>query len=393
MRRVQPISKDEEKIKIVHLVSTLGIGGLEMVVLDLARNADRDAFQLHVFCLGEIGALEPRFEAIGVPVESLNWSRRGRSRVILRLFKRLRELRPDVLHTHNPDPHLIGSLAAALARVPVLVHTKHGRNYPNRPRAVRANRIASRLTNCIVPVSHDAARVARDVERVSPRKLHVIHNGVDLRRFAAPQRPERKPVSRAVHVARLNIIKDQESLLRAARIVCDAAPDFRLELIGDGPKRAELEALHGELKLGDRVRFAGFRDDVQRILSESDLFILSSISEGISITLLEAMAAGLPVVATDVGGNPEIVVDGETGLLAPARSPEKLAAAILELIHDPERASRMGQAGRRRVEEEFDVRRVARKYEDIYVSCLDAGGRRRLPSIQAQPISSGVHVP
>lgn len=367
------MARSDGPVRVAHLVSTLHIGGLEMVVYDLARQRDRSTFDVRVICLGALGDLAPRFAALGVPVESLGWSGQGRARVALRLARRLRALRTDVLHTHNPDPHHIGTLARVMARVPVLVHTKHGRNYPKRPRAVAANRWASRWTDRIVPVSDDAARVAIEIERVAPTKVGVIHNGVDLAQYEVPRRPTSGPMLRAVHVARLNRIKDQPTLLHAARIVLDAVPEFRLDLVGDGERRAELEALHAELGLGDRVRFLGFRDDIQRILAESDLFVLSSLSEGISITLLEAMAAGLPVVATRVGGNPEVVVDGVTGRLVPERNPEALAAAVLDLVRGPEAARRMGAAGRRRVEDEFDLRCVARRYEDLYLALFTRG--------------------
>lgn len=340
------------------------------MVLDLARHSNRDYFEPSVLCLREAGVLARRFEEIDVAVESLDWSGRGLAKIILRLARWLRAVRPDILHTHNPSPHFVGAAAGALARVPVLVHTKHGRNHPDQPRAVAVNRIASQFTDCIVAVSHDAAEVARAVERVSNNKVCVIHNGVDLARYACLERKTGVPIRRAVHVARFTSVKDQETLLRAARIVCDAVPDFQLDLIGDGPKRADLEALQSSLGLGDRVRFSGFHDDVQRVLAESDLFVLSSVSEGLALTVLEAMAAGLPVVATEVGGNPEIVANGETGLLVPARSPVKLATAIVELIRDPDRARRLGAAGRRRVEVEFDLRRVSSRYENLYSRLL-----------------------
>jgi glycosyltransferase involved in cell wall biosynthesis len=221
-----------------------------------------------------------------------------------------------------------------------------------------------------VPVSEDAAEVVRDIERVPARKVCVIHNGIDLTAFPTPAAPRPAKGNRAIHVARLNPVKDQPTLLHAARLAADAEPSFRLDLVGDGPARAELEALHRQLNLGGHVRFLGFRDDVRDLLTAADFFVLSSVSEGISLTLLEAMAMGLPVVATDVGGNREVVAEGTTGLLVPAQSPAALAEAMLGLVRDPERARRMGAAGRRRAEEKFDLRRVVREYEELYLSLL-----------------------
>jgi sugar transferase (PEP-CTERM/EpsH1 system associated) len=357
-------------VRVVHLVSSLNIGGLEMVVLSLARYRDPARFDVRVLCLQERGALAPRLEALGVPVESLDCPDLARGRTVVRLTRRLRALRPHVVHTHNPNPHVFGSVAAWSAGVPVLVHTKHGRNYPDQFRAVLMNRLATCLSNCIVPVSEDAARVARDVERVPRGKVIVIRNGIDLDRFPAACRPPTAVATRAIHVARLHPIKDQATLLRATRQVVDAEPRFRLDIVGDGPTAAELHALREGLGLGSHVRFLGFRDDVASLLAAADFFVLSSVTEGISLTLLEAMATGLPIVATDVGGNREVVANGRTGLLVPARSCGALAEAMLQLVHNPETTRQMGVAARQRVEQEFDLRRVVARYEQLYLTLL-----------------------
>ncbi|MGE5192782.1 MAG: GT4 family glycosyltransferase PelF, partial [Deltaproteobacteria bacterium] len=182
------------------------------------------------------------------------------------------------------------------------------------------------------------------------------------------------------------LTKDQRTLLRAMRLVVDEVSDFVLDIVGDGPDRPALESLCDELRLRGNVRFLGFRDDVHALLPQSDLFVLSSVTEGLPMTLLEAMAAGLPTVSTDVGGISELVAEGETGRLVPPQSPEALAAAILELVRDPERAARMGTAGRRRVAGEFDLRRVVARYEDLYQKLLGrqagaAHGARHGPAI------------
>jgi sugar transferase (PEP-CTERM/EpsH1 system associated) len=358
------------RVRVVHLVSSLNIGGLEMVVLNLARYHDQARFDVRVLCLQEKGALAPRVEALGVPVESLDCPDLARGRTVLRLTRRLSALRPHVIHTHNPNPHVFGSVAAWGAGVAVLVHTKHGRNYPDQFRAVLMNRLATCLSSCIVPVSEDAAQVARDVERVPRGKLLVIRNGIDLARFPAACRPRAATACRAIHVARLHPVKDQATLLRATRRVVDAEPGFRLDVVGDGPAGKDVQALADELGLSGHVRFLGFRDDVADLLAEADFFVLSSVTEGISLTLLEAMATGLPVVATDVGGNREVVAHGRTGLLVPARSPEPLAEAILRLVRNPETTRQMGAAARRRVEQEFDLRRVVARYEQLYLALL-----------------------
>jgi sugar transferase (PEP-CTERM/EpsH1 system associated) len=354
-------------LRVVHLVSTLNIGGLEMVVVNLMQWCDRSKIEPHVICLGETGALADQISALGIPVESLSASGKvsGRRR-LWRLARRLRALRPHVLHTHNPAPHWTGALAAQLARVPVLVHTKHGRNYAHRWRAVLTNRVASGLSDCIVPVSEDAAQVALDVEHTPPHKLRVIRNGVDVERYTHRAKRCDAPGLRAVTVARLNPIKDQATMLRATRLVVEQEPGFQLEIVGDGQERERLTRLVEELGLHKHVVFHGFRDDVPAFLGGQGFFVLSSVSEGISLTLLEAMAVGLPVVATDVGGNREVVASGETGWLVPPRSPERLAEAMLRFVRDPSELAAFGAAARERVEQHFDLRRVVAQYEALY---------------------------
>jgi len=168
----------------------------------------------------------------------------------------------------------------------------------------------------------------------------------------------------------LNPIKDQLTLLEAVRIVVDREPSFRLTIVGDGPRRNELHELSQKLTLGDHVVFLGERNDVPQLMARADLFVLSSLQEGLSLTLLEAMASGLAVIATDVGGNRELVTPGQTGFLVPSRSPERLAAAILDLLARPDAVRSMGKQGRALVEREFGVEQMVRKYEQFYSSSL-----------------------
>jgi sugar transferase (PEP-CTERM/EpsH1 system associated) len=368
------------RVRVVHLVSSLGIGGLEMMVLNLVHCSNRNAFASHVICLQQTGAVAPMLEAVGVPVTNLDCSGLASARTLWRLTRCLRQLRPHVVHTHNPRPHLYGTTAALLAGVPVVLHTKHGINPLDRGLATLGIRVASRLTDFVVAVSEATAEVARRVERVPSRKLSVIRNGVDVPRFPFVA-CRAKTSRRVIHVARLQGSKDQTTLLRAARLVADAEPGFQLELVGDGPLRTPLTALAAGLSLGRCVRFLGFRNDVADLLSKGDLFVLSSVSEGIPLALLEAMAAGLPVVATSVGGVTEVVLPGQTGLLVPPGSPEALARAVLILLRDPATAHRMGQAGRQRIEKEFDLRHVTARYENLYLRLL--GQRRAKKSLSA----------
>src|SRR5262245_13584622 len=258
--------RGSRRVRVTHLVSTLNIGGLEKVVYDLTRLADRERFDVQVVCLGEVGALGPSFAEAGVPVTALNVHGQGVAYSVRVLLAHLRANSPDVLHTHNPAPHVAGALAGRIVGIPVVVHTKHGRNFPGNIKKVWANRIASWFTRRIIAVSADAANVARQIEHVPPQKVEPLFNGIDLERFHYAESSLNREVYRAIHVARLDFPKDLVTLLRAVRIVANSAPKFHLDIVGDGPQRAKLEALCDELRLRDHLTFHGFRDDVNRML-------------------------------------------------------------------------------------------------------------------------------
>jgi glycosyltransferase involved in cell wall biosynthesis len=348
---------------VVHVTLGLGVGGQEKLLVEFARHADRARFDLRVVSLGGRGTLAPELEACGVPVEALAEPDGLRPGIVLRLAGLFRRWRADVVHTHDNRPLVYGAPAARLARVPQVIHTKHyGRIAHIGRRQALLEAAAARLSDRFICVSRDSATAAI-AQGVPARKVGAIWNGIDLARFAyvgpCPGGP-------AVLVARLSPEKDIATLLRAAALVARAEPGFRLEIAGNGPCLLELQQLAGELGLGERVRFLGEVRDVPGLLARASLFVLSSLTEGISLTLLEAMARGLPVVATRVGGNPEVVADGETGLLVPPGKLEILAEAVLQLWRDPGRGRKLGLAGRRRVEANFAVRGMVSRYEALY---------------------------
>ncbi len=357
-------------IRIAHLVTTLGIGGQEMVILSLVQHMDRSRFDPVVLALHEGGPLADRLRALDVPVEVIGGDGLSGLALTRQLARRLRYWRPQLLHTHNPAPHQHGALARHLARVPALLHTKHGRNNITKRTRQFAERVAGWLTDLVVPVSADAAEVARHDDRVPERKLRVIHNGiqVDTLPVAPVLEPGRPP--RAVHVARLHRIKDQSTMLAGVKIIAERIPGFTLDVVGDGPNGEYLRAEAISLGLGDVVRFHGMRDDVASYLARADLFLLTSLSEGIALTLLEAMGCGLPAIVTDVGGNREVVIPGETGTMIPVGDSRALADAVCDLVADPERARRWGSAARERVLSHFNITTTVSRYEAAYLELL-----------------------
>jgi len=369
-----------ERARVAHVVLGLRAGGLERVVIDLATKIDRTRFDPLVIALEEPGELAPLLEPWGVPIRL---ARRGLDPAsLLVLADRIAREGVDLVHTHNPSPHVHGVVAALLAaarrgrRRPRVVHTKHGRNYVDDARRVLVNRAAAALSDRIVAVSDDARRVALEVERVSAERLVTIRNGIDVDAFQPGDAERARRLAHvpdgALHVgcvARLSAEKDHATLIEAFFRLRALFPDARLSLVGEGPERGALEALCERLGVRSSTRFLGHRDDVAALLPGFDVFALASRTEGTSLTLLEAAAAGVPIVATRVGGNPEVVSDGETGLLVPAGDPDALAEAIVGLATCPERR-RMGERGRASVEARYGVAKMVAAYESLYAEVL-----------------------
>jgi glycosyltransferase involved in cell wall biosynthesis len=349
------------RLRVAHVTLGLDVGGQEKLLVEFARHADRDGFELVFVSLTGRGLLAADLDTQRWPVVALE-PPGLRPRLVLRLARLFRDLKVDVVHTHDDKPLLYGAPAARLARVRRVLDTRHGRALGLSWRQHLLVRLAARLTDAFVCVSDDCAALSRR-QGVRGRRVVTLRNGIDVARFtyAGPQKGG--PV---VTVARLSPEKDLETLVRAAALAAAERPAFRLEVAGDGPCLLGLQKLVRTLGVGEHVRFLGEVRDVPSLLARASLFAQSSLSEGISLTLLEAMARGLPVVATRVGGNPEVVAEGTSGLLVPAGDPPALARAMLELAGDRNRARQMGLVGRRRVEQGFDVRRMVARYESLY---------------------------
>jgi glycosyltransferase involved in cell wall biosynthesis len=352
------------RLRVAHVTLGLDVGGQEKLLVEFARCADRRRFDLHFVSLGGRGVLADDLESQGWPVTTLDEPTGFRPGLVLRLARLFYQLGIDIVHTHDERPHIYGAFAARLACVRRLIHTRHhGMADRLTPRQAVLVRLAARLSDWFVCVSTDSARQAVK-QGVSPCIVRTLHNGIDLMRFDPPAARDGGPV---VTVARLSPEKDITTLLFAAKLAVAQDPSFRLEIAGDGPCAADLRRTASDLGLDGCVRFHGQVRDVPALLTRAGLFVLSSQTEGVSLTLLEAMACGLAVVATRVGGNPEVVADGETGLLAPPGDPAALAQAMLRLRRDNEERRRMELAGRRRVERCFDVRRMTAAYECMYL--------------------------
>ncbi len=356
---------EPSKPAIAHVVLNLKVGGLERVVVNLVRGFRDSPYNCVVCCLESRGEFADDIDRLGVPLHvfykkaGLDWN------VILHLAHFFREHNVKIVHTHNPGPHFHGMIAAWLVGVPVRVHTRHGRNFPDDKKQVAINRILSWGTDVIVPVSDDAGKVATEVEHVNPRKVHRIWNGIDVDLYQPADEPSARPPVIGT-VARLSPEKDQKTMLAAFRHVLDSIPEARLILVGDGPSAQELHDTAAKLGINGQVDFLGQRSDIPEVLRRMSVFTLSSTTEGLSMTVLEAMAAGLPVVATDVGGNRELINPPECGVVVPARDPQALAKAYVEVLHDRKQRAQMSIAARARAVRFFSLEHTVSEYANLY---------------------------
>lgn len=362
----------EPRIHIQHVVLSLQPGGLENGVVNVVNGLDPSRFRSSLCCLQSAGGFANRVRAPGVSIHEMGLGRGNDYRLPWRLARLFRRTRPDIVHTRNPEAFFYGFLGAKLAGVGVLVHSEHGRTFPDKWHRLSVQRFFSRYTATVFAVSEQLKRdLVREVGLPAAR-IEVVYNGVDLSRCVPIDRESvRRRLGAGVSdivigsVGRLVPVKNYPLLLRAVRgLLANAV--IIVALVGDGPERTALTAMAQALGLGERVRFLGHRDNVFELLAAMDVFVLPSVSEGMSNTLLEAMAASVPVVASDVGGNPEIVRDGVDGLLFPTADEAALRERLRRLCLDLPLRARLGKAGRARILEGFSIEAMIARYELLY---------------------------
>ncbi|WP_018086546.1 glycosyltransferase family 4 protein [Desulfurispora thermophila] len=382
--------------RIMHVIRPAA-GGMKNHLLAQLRYADRETFQLTVACPPEMVGV---VEAMGVKVFSLPISPDTdllTDRVVVKkLAVLLKQEKIDLLHAHGSRAGLLGRLAALLAGTPLRFFTAHNSIFYSGWPAwkqfslVLAERVLAACSQQVIAVSENLRRELIEREKLPPHKVVCIHNGIEPGRFLEDQRrPDMKQdwgLSGASvvlgTVARLAPQKGLSTLLKAFALLYGQMAgenDLRLVLVGDGPLMSELRALAGELGIGERVIFTGMRRDIPQLMHCFDIFVLPSLTEGLPLTVLEAMAAGLVVVASRVGGIPEAVWDGQTGFLVPPGDEAALAEKLRYLVQQPELRCRMGEAGRMRVLEEFTAQSMVQKTEQLYFTWLKRF-RKRLRS-------------
>jgi glycosyltransferase involved in cell wall biosynthesis len=361
---------------LAYVVNSLNPGGTEKLVVDMSLAFSAD-FEVVVICLDEPGLWADKLRTKNIPVYCL-WRQPGLDfAVALKLARFCRQWRIDIIHAHQCTPWFYAALARLIYSSPRLLFEEHGRFYPEvkKKKRILVNKILiSKLTHSFVAVSEDIRRRLVKYEGLNYGKIEVIYNGVEPE--AAVTVAERLELRREMGtgvddfvvgtVGRLDPIKNLPLLVKSISCARKKHPNIRGLLVGDGPALGEIKALIDNAGLNGVIALPGYRTDARKLTQCMDLFALSSFSEGTSMALLEAMTAGTPVVVTAVGGNPEIVVAGETGWVVESDCKDELVAAILEASAHPAKTSRFGEAGRCRFQEMFTFDGMVRNYRTLY---------------------------
>jgi glycosyltransferase involved in cell wall biosynthesis/predicted ATP-grasp superfamily ATP-dependent carboligase len=361
------------KVKtILHLIECSGPGGAETILMNLVKSLDQKKYR-SVICLLEDGWLNARLRERGFDTVIIPQRKGLHPGWIYKCIELIRQRKISLLHAHEFTLNTYGSIVSKLTGVPIIT-TVHGKNYYwEKWRRRVACRFAARQSK-MVAVSEDTKNFLMSRVGVKKEHLTTIHNGIDINTYScAPEAKEARNGARGGKcgpvigtVGNLYPVKGQTYLLKALPMVIKSFPNVTCMIAGRGELLGQLKAEAAELGLDGKVKFLGFRDDIPELLQELDIFVLPSLSEGLPLSALEAMAAGKPVVATDVGGTHEAVIDRHTGLLVPPEDPQALSEGILCLLRQPELAKIFGDAGRKRVEQIFSLETMIKRYEELY---------------------------
>jgi glycosyltransferase involved in cell wall biosynthesis len=356
-------------IKILHLLESAGseISSFQRIVEATARHLDRKRFRVHVWILGEDGPVVDQLAVAGAAVKVIPWSRslRANPSGALQFWQTLRREHFDIVHQHFGGGRAVRFVTRCGTRAKILVHF-HGVAFLKPGENLRA------------PMSDFAIANSEAVARCVDGGARVVYAGIEVPAFASGNAPfeSSRPIRVFGMAGRIVELKGFEYMIEAFAKLHGDYPDARLEICGEGPDRVRLERRSNELGLDSVVRFLGWRTDLPKLMSRWDVFVQPSLEEGFGMAALDAMAAGLPVVASDVRGLPELIVDGVTGILVEPRNPKLLASATASLIEDAEKARKFGRAGRDRAAEKFTAKRMAAELESVYYGMMERDAAR-----------------
>lgn len=368
------------KAKVIHLVEDLRVGGLEKVLATIVLNLDKRKYDVEVWCLVRGGEIADELVRKGVQLKILELYGYYNPLNIIKLARLIKKSKIDILHTHAYFAGTFGRLASIITKTPVVIAHIHTTSFKFGKRSIFIDRFLAHYTHKIICISQAVKKSVVKIEKIDEKKICVIYNASNI---------DNKPCSLgeveselikwdisendtvAITVASLVAHKGHTVLFKAVRSVLNEYADFKLLVMGTGPLRNKLENDVNELNISNKVVFTGLRGDVAVLLKASDIFILASTErEGLSVALIEAMATGLPVIASNLGGIPEVVKEEVNGILVPPKDVEKLACAIKRLVSDKRLRDEMGRQGQKVYKEKFTVRKMIQSLDGLYDELL-----------------------
>jgi len=358
----------DKKIKILFVANAIEVGGAEKFLLDLLKHLDRTSFDLHLATVIGGGSLEKEFYSLSLPIYIHGVKRIRYLGGVVQFYKLMRKIKPDIVHTQLFAADLWGRLAAWIAQVPIIITTEQNVNVDQSWLRETLKKLTYKLTTKVVAISTAVKNYAIKRYQLPADKIIIIPNDVDLtaleKRFAAaPPKPTDKKI--IINTGRLVPQKGQQYLLEAFALL-PQKNNYELWIVGSGPLKKDLEIQAQKLNIKTHVKFLGTRHDVPELLAQAHLFAFSSIFEGLGIAVLEAAAAKLPIVATKIDGILDIIKDGESGLLVEPKNPQALAQAMEQMLTNPEQAQQMAIKAYEQIKNNFEVKAVVKKYEELF---------------------------
>lgn len=373
---------------ILYIVSSFKSGGTETQLLEIMKGLDWERHRPYILCFQRKGGLLKQVEDLGVEIRTLGVDSIFSPGGLMALWRaaawcRSRGIR--VVHGFHFHGNLYAALLKLMSPGLQIIVCEQGLYGPSGPRADFGRWLYYRVADVVLVNCEAVRKILVDRDRLPASRISIIYGGVDTGRFSpAPPSGERREGPVVGCVGRLHPDKGQVVLARAAARVREAIPGVRILMAGDGPQRPELEAVIASEGVGETVTLLGDRRDVPRLLGEMDILVLPSMNEGFANAALEGNSSGLPVIVSDAGGNPEVIADGETGLVFPRGDHRALAQAIIRLCRDRDEARRMGEAGRARVLKEFGIDSLVRRHSHLYQGLITREGLKHLWD-QAEP--------
>ena len=366
-------------IKICYIIGQLGKGGAERQLYELVKGIDRKKFEPIVISLSQGGYWSEKFRKLNVQMIELERKKNREFTRLFKLIKLLKSIKPDIIHTYMFTANSYGRIAAFIAGTPIIIASERSSIEIGKDKnrfGIYIDKLLASFTHGIICNSQKASESLVKRYSFNAKKIFTVHNGINVAGFLKKPsyNPKKKLVQKIVGaVGRLQPVKNHRLFLDMAKIVSEKSDNnsIKFAIVGEGVLRNELEEYSQHLRIENKIVFLGERNDIPDLLQSMDIFVMTSLYEGMSNAIMEAMAAGLPVVATEVGGNSELVIDGETGFLCPSNDAMALADRVASLINSEKESERMGENGRKRMLNEFGIEKMIKETENIYMKLFE----------------------